>query len=155
MLFDTAMLSCGRVMIDCATHLSSESGVKFFSMRDRSINAATFEYIAANYFKPWQMANLLRIDLARLNLGPPAATVLQNHFSKCCQLIHLNLNGMRIGGAGLKKVLEGIIQGGGVEHILRLELQGNDITIALESFSLIGKFSNLRCSNSDYHFSHP
>lgn len=142
--FNKFVTEWGRVLIDLATHLSAESGVKFFSLRNRKINASIFEYIATHYFKPWQMANLLRIDIVGMRLGPSGANVLSGLFSKCCRLVHLSLNGWHMGGAGLKKVLSAIIEGGGSEHLLRLELQENDITIALESFALIGEFSNLR-----------
>ena len=135
----------GAVTIDLATHLSAESAVQVFSLRDRSISVPTFQNVVDHYFKPWHFDHLVRIDIININIGPNGARMLSEKFAKAAvQLVHLNLTGCQIGGQGLRLILKALVDGESTENLLRLDLQNNNISLASDSFSYIGYFTNLR-----------
>ncbi len=135
----------GAVTIDLATHLSAESAVQVFSLRDRSISVPTFQNVVDHYFKPWHFDHLVRIDIVNINIGPNGARMLSEKFAKAAvQLVHLNLTGCQIGGQGLRLILKALVDGDSTENLLRLDLQNNNISLASDSFSYIGHFTNLR-----------
>jgi len=135
----------GDVTIDLVTHLSSQSAVFIFILRDEELSFHVLQNIADNYFKPWQFNYLIRIDLSQVKLGSTGALILSEKFSKAhVQVIHLNLNGCKLTGRGLKLVLTGLIQGKGSGDLIRLDLQDNDIFLSGDSVNLLQHFTSLR-----------
>ena len=53
----------GEILIDLTTHLSTESGVKVFSFKNKNVSLPNFEKIVNSYFKPWHFEHLIRIDI--------------------------------------------------------------------------------------------
>lgn len=135
----------GDVMIDLVTHLSSQSAVFIFILRNETLSFHVLQSIADNYFKPWQFHYLIRIDLSQVKLGSTGALILSEKFSKAhVQVIHLNLNGCKLTGRGLKLILTGLIQGKGAEDLIRLDLQDNDLFLSGDSINLLRHFISLR-----------
>jgi len=135
----------GQVTIDLATHLSAESAVNLFSFRDRAVSIQTFQNIVDHYFKPWHFDYLVRIDITGINIGPNGARMLSEKFARAkVQMVHLNLTGCQIGGQGLRLILKALVESNGTENLLRLDLQNNGISLASDSFSYIGHFTNLK-----------
>jgi hypothetical protein len=135
----------GDVMIDLVTHLSSQSAVFIFILRNETLSFHVLQSIADNYFKPWQFHYLIRIDLSQVKLGSTGALILSEKFSKAhVQVIHLNLNGCKLTGRGLKLILTGLIQGKGAGDLIRLDLQDNDLFLSGDSVNLLRHFTSLR-----------
>ena len=135
----------GDVMIDLVTHLSSQSAVFIFILRNETLSFHVLQSIADNYFKPWQFHYLIRIDLSQVKLGSTGALILSEKFSKAhVQVIHLNLNGCKLTGRGLKLILTGLIQGKGAGDLIRFDLQDNDLFLSGDSVNLLRHFTSLR-----------
>eukprot|EP00597_Dinobryon_sp_UTEXLB2267_P013854 CAMPEP_0170120500 /NCGR_PEP_ID=MMETSP0020_2-20130122/15185_1 /TAXON_ID=98059 /ORGANISM="Dinobryon sp., Strain UTEXLB2267" /LENGTH=1275 /DNA_ID=CAMNT_0010350387 /DNA_START=241 /DNA_END=4064 /DNA_ORIENTATION=+ len=134
----------GEIIIDLKTHMSVENPTKMLSLRSANVSQNTFKKIIDHYLKPKQLKKLIRLDVSGNRLSLEGAVAISSKLRNCCHLVHLNINGMAIGDMGLKVLFTSIIDSGGQGHLLRLDMQGNGITLATSSFASLSHFKNLR-----------
>ena len=134
----------GEINIDLKTHMSVENQTRILIMKDASISLPIFKKLLDSYMKQKQLEQLIRLDISGNRLALDGAVAVSLKLRNYCRLVHLSLNGMDIGDMGLKVLFNAIITSEGQQHLLRLDIQRNGITLATPSFSLISNFSNLR-----------
>eukprot|EP01034_Spumella_vulgaris_P021698 gene21698-27749_t len=135
----------GSFTLDLTTHLTAETVVKYFSLRNTCISPKSLQYVVDNYMKPWQLEQMVRIDIdGNASLAIAGAKVLSGKLSHCCRLVHLNVSGLGMGDTGLRHVLAAIVKGQGQLCLLRLDISSNGITMVSDSFALLGQLCNLR-----------
>eukprot|EP01038_Epipyxis_sp_PR26KG_P006647 gene6647-9123_t len=136
--------SSGNFTIDLSTHLSVQKLNLIISLSNSNISLKTFEEFINNYLNNWQLESIIKLDLSYIHLGLPGSILLSSKLQLKSNLIHINFNDFHLGDMGLKKVLSAMIQANGQDHLLRLDLINNDITIATNAFGLLQYFTNLR-----------
>ncbi len=135
----------GVFTLDLTTHLTAETVVKYLALRDTRIAPKSFQYVADNYMKPWQLEQMVRVDIdGNAALGIPGAKILSSKLATCCRLVHLNVSGLGMGDTGLRHILAAIVRGKGQLCLLRLDIGGNSITMVSDSFALLAQLTNLR-----------
>jgi hypothetical protein len=123
----------------------SDASVKYLSMKNGNATLNALDIMVKTYCNKWQLEYMKILQLmGNPRLSSKGAELVGKALQANCKLIHLNLNGMKIGDSGLKYILEGIVEGGGEEHMIRMDLKDNRITIAMNPFRLLGRFVNLR-----------
>jgi hypothetical protein len=133
------------VTVDLKSHITTESAVKVMVLRDQTINAPTWQTLADNYLQVWKFKYFIRIDIERTPLGSLGGLIFANKLSKASvKLVHLNLNGAKVGGQAIRAILQALFEAGCAPWLRRLELQDNEISMACDSFAYVGKFVNLR-----------
>ncbi|KAJ1434426.1 hypothetical protein B484DRAFT_394021 [Ochromonadaceae sp. CCMP2298] len=137
------LLAEGRVTVDLPLHMTTESAVKVLLLRDATLSTPTISYIFDSLLQPWKFQHYIRIDIERTYLGPEGGSLLAHKLSAPLSLVHLNLNGARVGGQAVRAILQALAQSG-ANSLRRLELQDNEITLACDSFAYVGKFPHLR-----------
>jgi hypothetical protein len=135
----------GDLMSNLSDSLIAESSVKYLSVKNGNATLNSLDIILKTYCKEWQLEYMKILQLmGNPRLSTKGAELVGKALQANCKLIHLNLNGMKIGDGGLKSILEGIIEGGGEKHMIRMDLKENNITIAMNTFRLVGRLINLK-----------
>ncbi|RYH20853.1 hypothetical protein EON65_22295 [archaeon] len=135
----------GKLTLDVNNNLYGESIVFYMDVQQCYVTADTLMHVSKTFMKPRQLEHMKILDLSyNPHLGASAAQLLSKHFSRCCHLIHLSLNNMQLGELGFKTLLHGIITGGGAEHMVRLDLQTNNISLATDGFEHFQQFKRLK-----------
>lgn len=135
----------GDLVMDMSNNLIAESSIQYLTMREGKANLRALQQVVKLFFKEWQVEYMKILDLSgNPGLQSTAARLISQAINVTCNVVHFNFNQAGIGDAGLKMLLNGIIQGKGARHVLRLDLQENQITMASDAMSLLSSFKKLK-----------
>ena len=133
--------------VSLASALAFERAVKSLEYRDKQVSPGVVSYIANGYLRPWQLEVLLNLDLNNANILSEGGAIIANQLSKCCRLTHMNLNGNNIGDTSCGKLLQAVVEGGGVKLLKFLDLRRNQLTMVTDGLSHLGGLIHLNSIN--------
>ncbi len=135
----------GQLVLERENNLIIESAIQYLTLQNANMTLQTLQEVCQIFFKDWQMEYIRVLDLSgNPLLSTIGVKLICSQLKKTCHLLHLNLNHMNIGDAGLKLLLKSMSQGGGEQKLLRLELQKNQLTFASDAISMLCNFKKLK-----------
>ena len=133
--------------VSLASALAFEKAVKSLEYCDKQVAPGVVSYIANGYLRPWQLEILENLDLNNANILPAGGTIIAAALSQCCRLSHLNLNGNNIGDTACGRILSAVVEGGGKDKLIFLDLRRNQLTMVTDGLSKLGGLTKLTSLN--------
>lgn len=138
-------------MRDLEMPIAKEQGVSVVILRNAMINASQLKNVINKYMQPSMLPRLLKLDMTNNRIGEVGSDLLAQTFKQICNLVHLSLADNKLGDMSIKRIVGGLIAGGGNKYLTKLDLRGNEMTLSGGVSSLLSRLSELRVLDLSYN----